>query len=285
MPGQRSASSEHLASLDALLATLSRTRSSLPALLTAVSTSHSAAPHDRTAIYRAASTECSNAITALAHHLDSLEAVLQDAEDSARRDPAGIVLRSKHDPAAPQPQPRPGPTAQPEHDDNNKPWAALGDILHGGVATTTTTRKGKARAPYVPQLDPPTSPDELVALARAFEAQHPRVRVRVGDGGKGRSTRRPRTLEVVVAGVMRAVVGLRWEEREGTTVCEADWVMCHGLAEEKPPFLPSQFSLFQSITNDATEVIDQARVRRVAGESAASVEEVLAFLSDPPLPF
>ncbi|GAA5847134.1 hypothetical protein JCM9279_002702 [Rhodotorula babjevae] len=280
-----------LASLTALLATLSRTRASLPALLTAVSTSAAHSPHDRTALYRAASTECSTAVRALADHLDKLEAVLQHAEDSASRDPAGIVVRAKQ----PQHAPPPPPPPAAEHDEK-KPWAALGDILLGGVEATTptsptTTAEGKARAPYTPQLGPPTSPDSLVALARTWEEQHPRVRVRVGQSGRGRGAR-PRRLEVVLEGVMRAAVGLRWEERAGDggeegEVCEADWVACHGLAEDRAPFLPSQYSLFQSLTNDATELVDRARVRRAAGQSAAgaSVEEVLAFLSDPPLPF
>ncbi|GAA5904981.1 hypothetical protein JCM8208_007650 [Rhodotorula glutinis] len=282
MPGQMSAP-QHLTQLESLLVTLSRTRSSLPALLAAVSTSHAASPHDRTTVYRAASTECSSAVRALGDELDALEQVLRDAEDSASRDSTGIVVvRSSKRPRA-APATPPAPPRAAEHADE-KPWVALGEILHGGVDATTTTptaaasRKGKARAPYTPQLDPPTSPDELVALAHTWEAQYPRVRVRVGEKGRGG---RARKLEVVLEGVMRATVGLRWEGE----ACEADWVTCHGLAEDKPPFLPSQFSLFQSLTDDATDLVDQARARRAQGEAATSVEEVLAFLSDPPLPF
>lgn len=253
MPGQMSSApppSAELAQLEALLATLHRTRSSLPALLAAVSTSAAHSPHDRTALYRAASTECTTAVRALGDRLDQLEGVLAAADDSANRDQSGIVLRSaKVAPPAPPPEP-----VQPAYAEK-KPWVALGDILHGGADATTTTPptptstakgKGKARAPYTPQLDPPTSPAALGALARTWEAQHARVRVRVRVGGgesKGRAGR-PRRLEVVLDGVLRAAVGLRWEARgdgagEGE-VCEVDWVVCHGLAEEvRPPSSPS----------------------------------------------
>jgi len=246
MPGQMSPAPPpppELAQLEALLVTLHRTRSSLPALLAAVSTSAAHSPHDRTALYRAASTECTTAVRALGDRLDHLEGVLAAADHSANRDQSGIVLRSaKVAPPAPQPEP-----VQPARAEK-KPWVALGDILHGGADATTTTPptptstakgKGKARAPYTPQLDPPTSPAALGALARTWEAQHARVRVRVGGDEKGLA-RRPRRLEVVLDGVLRAAVGLRWEARgdgarEGE-VCEVDWVVCHGLAEEvRPP--------------------------------------------------
>ena len=53
------------------------------------------------------------------------------------------------------------------------------------------------------------------------------------------------------------------------------------LPAQKPAYLPSQFTLFTSLTNDAMEIVDRCRARKAAGETVASVEEVLVR---PPAP-
>ncbi|GAA6054433.1 hypothetical protein JCM3770_007214 [Rhodotorula araucariae] len=277
MPGQASpappldASSEQkIASLTALLAALSRTRSSLPTLLSAVSSSASGSLADRTQIYRAASAECSTAVRTLGAQLEALEDVLRAAEASEQRDSTGIVVR----PLAPA-------RVERKAFDAGKPWAELGDILAGGAESRY--RKGKGREVFTPQLDPPASAQDLADFALKWQERYPRVRVQVVGG----TALEPRELRVVLSGVLRASIALRWEDRHGGggRTCDADFVICHGLMEDKPAYLPSQFTLFTSLTNDAMNIVNRCRARKAAGKAAASVEEVLAFLSAPPLPF
>lgn len=218
VPSDNSSPEQQISQLNALLVSLGRTRDSLPSLLAAVSSSTSASPADRAQTYRQASTECTTAVRALGEQLDALEGVLRAAEQSAQRDPTGIVTR----PQTPKQQP-----VAPAHAERT-PWAALGDILSGGESRQD--KKGKGREVCSPEFDPPTTPDELTELARKWSERHSRLRVRIADAGR---TRPPRELRVVLKGVLQATVVLRWEDRvgEGGKTCEADFVMCHGLGE------------------------------------------------------
>ncbi|BGP19216.1 hypothetical protein JCM10213v2_007303 [Rhodosporidiobolus nylandii] len=138
-------------------------------------------------------------------------------------------------------------------------WEQLGAVLGGSEGGRGGAgSKGKAKEPFKRQFEPPTSPEELADFVQKWEATRPRVRLKlVGTGSEAE----PREMRVTLRGVMRATV--------------------------KPPYLPSQFSLFQTLTNSAMLLVDRARIRRARadGECESIVEEVLTFLSDPPLPF
>ncbi|GAA5901842.1 hypothetical protein JCM5296_002087 [Sporobolomyces johnsonii] len=252
---------DQIASLDSLLATLARTRSSIPSLLRTFADLASSPALDRPTIYRAASQECSNSIRLLAEELDNLEPILHAAEASEKDDPAGIVV-SKRERTARQ------------------AWDQLAELLDG------RGHKGKAKEQhneaYQNQLEPPTSSEELVDFVKRWEIAHPRVKVRVLPN----TDENVDELQLVLKGVMRATLVLRWAERddgEPSRSAQVELVSCCSLKEEKPPYLPSQFTLFQSISNSAMDIIDRA-LRR-PGNATSNLEEILAFLSDPPLPF
>ncbi|BGO94387.1 hypothetical protein NBRC10512_002085 [Rhodotorula toruloides] len=266
MPSLAQSPEQHLAQLSSALSTLTRTRQAIPSLVASVSAP--LAPLDRANLYRSASAECHAAIKQLAEELNRLEDVLKVAEESERKDPQGIVVR----PVSKREQ----PTAVKGAD----PWQRVGEILGGAAGSADA--KGKGRQSYRPRFDVPSSPQALADLARRWQAEYPRVRIEL----VGTANAEQRQMTVTLRGVLRAVVKLRWEGREqDLRACETDWVCVYSLKEDRPPYLPSCFSLFQSLTNDATDIIDRCRQRRAEGERVASVEELLAFLSDPPLPF
>ncbi|GEM12369.1 L-arabinokinase [Rhodotorula toruloides] len=93
-------------------------------------------------------------------------------------------------------------------------------------------------------------------------------------------------MTVTLRGVLHAVVKLRWEgDDAGSRSCEADWACIYSLKEDRPPYLPSRFSLFQSLTNEAMDILDRCRRLRVDGdERTASVEELLIRLCHSEMP-
>ncbi|GAA5972170.1 hypothetical protein JCM21900_003693 [Sporobolomyces salmonicolor] len=250
-----------IASLDSLLAALSRTRASIPALLRTFAELPSSPAVDRPTLYRSAAQECSSSIRSLAEALDNLEPVLQAAEASERDDPAGVVVRKRE---------RTG----------RQTWEHVAEILGGRVVAGKVG--GTQKGAYENQLLPPTSREELVDFVRRWESARPRVKVRVLPNHDEDVAE----LQLVLKGVMRATLVLHWADRDdgepGRTP-QVELIACFGLKEEKPPYLPSQFTLFQSISNSAMDIIDRALRRQ--DHATSNLEETLAFLSDPPLPF
>ncbi|GAA5821743.1 hypothetical protein JCM11251_001002 [Rhodosporidiobolus azoricus] len=258
---------DRIASLQAALTSLDRTRASLPSLLASSLSGPSSSSDDRAQAYRTASNECWASIKALVEQLDAIEPVLQAAEASEAKDAKGVGVK-------------------PREKRVENPWERVGGILSdGGASSSGAGAKGKAREPFRPQFDPPSEPEELQDLVQKWEEQHPRVKIRLVGAEAGKEAREMR---FTLRGVMKTVVVLRWEDREDGLGREVgvDLVACFSLKEDKPPHLPSQFSLFQSLTNAAMLLVDRARLRRAKdGGGEYAVEEVLAFLSDPPLPF
>ncbi|KWU43932.1 hypothetical protein RHOSPDRAFT_34553 [Rhodotorula sp. JG-1b] len=252
---------QQLAQLQLLLSAVHRTRTALPRLVSTL-TSPSAA--DRTTLYRTAHQECHAAIAALQDQLDLNAHSLEHADQVAREDPPV-------DPLPPRPRPR---TSTP-----HASWDQVQDILQ----TTTTTKQRRIGTTSSPQQLPvPTSPADLDALLKAITTHyHPRVHVHIRTTGHHPPPLPPRQLEFTLRGVLRARIELRWAD-DG---CQADYVTCHSLMEDpKPSHVDSQFALFRSLSNEAINIIDQSRrSRRTA--AVRSLEEVLVFLSDPPLPF
>jgi hypothetical protein len=61
-----------------------------------------------------------------------------------------------------------------------------------------------------------------------------------------------------------------------STSISADFILP---SSQKPLHLPSQFSLFQGLTNTAMLLVDRTRIRQIKGEEGVSVvEEVLVRL-------
>ncbi|GAA5864414.1 hypothetical protein JCM3774_002783 [Rhodotorula dairenensis] len=291
---------QQLAALQATLAQVHRTRAALPALVAAVLTPTAAANLSPAAQYRTAAQECHAAIRALADQLEAVQPVLDDAELSAARDPADIVAKSPQ-----QQRRRPQGATAPKPEQDRATWAQVGDILStpglhrtGAAARTTTT----TNRPFEAKHPVPTSPDDLDALLKNISDRYPRVQV----VPHCRTAGPVRRLDLTLRGVLRAEISLRWErdaENEPSR-CEAEFVACYSLKEEKPAYVESQFALFRSLSNQAMAIIDRCRVRSAAAAAVAestgdaphsatttttaaahSLEEVLVFLSDPPLPF
>ncbi|GAA6008003.1 hypothetical protein JCM10207_006994 [Rhodosporidiobolus poonsookiae] len=269
-----------LTALHAVLPQLDTVRLSLPSLLRALSApsaSSSADPDARAHAYRTAVHHCTASIAALAAALDKASPALAEAEDSERRDgQAGVVLRPRKRAA--------GPPAGRETAGGPALGERLAAVLGDGSSTSARDRRPKWTRRF-----PPSPADR-----RALEAL---VNSVAGAGRKGtRAELYPtagegqgevREVRVEVSGVMRARVGIRWsEDSAGRRSAGAEVVVCHGLREDKPPHVPSQYALFRGLTDEAMGIIDQARARRARnGGEDDSVEEVLAFLVDPPLPF
>lgn len=283
MPSLAQLPEQHLAQLSNALSTLSRARQAVPSLVASVSAP--LAPLDRANFYRSASVDCHAAIKQLAEELNELEDVLKEAEQSERKDPKGIVVRPMSK--------RERPTAVKGAD----PWERVGEILGGAAGSADA--EGKGKQPYRPRFDIPSSPQALADLARQWQVDHPRVRIEPVSAADAEQ----RQMTVTLRGVLRAVVKLRWEAQDaGTRSCEADWVCVYSLKEnvsrfehlgssvpqtdvfllQRPLYLPSRFSLFQSLTNDAMDILDRCRQRRAEGKRVASVEELLVRSPCPP---
>ncbi|GAA5988889.1 hypothetical protein JCM10908_006212 [Rhodotorula pacifica] len=284
---------EHkLATLESILSTLERTRASLPSLIRTVLPSpptqdlaqlQSTAAADRAVQYRAASSECNSAIRALSDQLEAIEPILSEADQSAEKDQSDILVRPST--AAARRRAR----AAGKGDTNGASWDKVGEILAagGGASSTRATSSGRGRSvAFEVQHPVPSSPAQLNDLLATWSTSHPRVRVQITrTRTRAAQEEQPVELGLTLRGVMRARIALRWEEDSG---CEAEYVACYSLKEdEKPLYVDSQFSLFRSLSNRAMAIIDQRRRARAgtAVEPVHSLEEVLAFLSDPPLPF
>jgi hypothetical protein len=205
---QPTSTAAQIASLNALLTTLDRTRSSLPSLLRSFQLP-ATSPLERATVYRAASNEAWSSIRALGDELQGLEGVLVAAEESERLDPVGIVVKDRV---------RSGATG----------WEKLGRIL----GDDNIGGKGKGREEvYQRTMRAPASAQELVELMTRWEQEHPKIRLQLhGVDGEEQSE-----IVLVLKGVMRAVMMLRWSEREdgvaGRSV-QVERVACFGIKEE-----------------------------------------------------
>ncbi|ORY77561.1 hypothetical protein BCR35DRAFT_305293 [Leucosporidium creatinivorum] len=252
-----------ISSLHSLLTTLTQTRTSLPSLLRSFSHSPSTTPTDRASIYRTASHS--------GEELEGLESVLAGAEESERRDSKGIRIKQR----------------EVQAEGGKDVWEKLQEVLGGG-SKVQDKGKGKGRE-YHSSMGEVTSVQELRTLVGRWEVEsNGRVKVEV-LGGEGRE---PHQLVLLLKGVMRCVLSLEWEGDEGMSrCCMVERVACFGLKEEKAPYLPSQYSLFNGVTAAAMEVVEKGLMRRERQaekgekEEGSNLEELLAFLSDPPLPF
>ncbi|KAL8276199.1 hypothetical protein RQP46_011411 [Phenoliferia psychrophenolica] len=255
-----------IASLRSVLSTLDRTQGSLPSLLRsfAVPTTSSS---ERASIYRERANEAWSSIKALSDDLAGVQAILDRCDASEQLDQVGIVVKPREVSAGAQ-------------------WARLADVLGGGTASASHKGKEKATDAFVPQLGSPATPHELAELVRRWSEDHPRVTVELDSkdgGGKEQSE-----LRITLRGTMRAVAMLHWSDWDGGGRCVlVERVACFGLKEEgKSSYLQSQHSLFQSISGSAMELISRSLRRlETADTPTSNVEEVLSFLSNPPLPF
>ncbi|GAA6061560.1 hypothetical protein JCM10212_001092 [Sporobolomyces blumeae] len=282
--------SVQLAQLRALLPLVDQTRLALPRVVSSVShpaaslstsTSASAATPAAAPItalaatdYRAASAHCAASIQLLVEHLEAVDDVLDRARASFERDSSGVDLDFEQ-------RERVVVDEEPTN-----VWHAVGEILgnEGDGAAESNSREASSRPTGGQLPSPPASKRELVEYLERWESSHARVRART----------RPTTeadgqhVEVVVKGVMRSNLVVRWEERaqqkgEGSKVAMVEWVSCLSIKENNPLHRPSQFTLFQNLTNSAMNLVDRSRQR--SPELVSNLEEILTFVSDPPLPF
>ncbi|GAA5829010.1 hypothetical protein JCM3766R1_003902 [Sporobolomyces carnicolor] len=239
--------------LESCLPLIEAARTSVPSLVASVSPSPSSAPAhlDLATVYRLASTECELAIKSLSDRLEAIEATLVRAEHSLELDPNGIVPPARHDPS---------------------PFERIGDLL--GPARGIMSDQA-----FHPLLDPPKSSAELDTFLATWHANHPTVRL----ARRRRRDGHPDNVEHVdmtLRGVLKATIVARWEE---PTLAMVEIAACSSLKEDNPLYRPSRYSLFQELTNSVMSIIDKSLTR--PEERTSNLEEVLTFLSNPPLPF
>ncbi|GAA5929495.1 uncharacterized protein JCM15063_004166 [Sporobolomyces koalae] len=249
----------HTQQLESLLPLIQATRSSLPALIASLSTSTSSPgpPLDLATLYRLASTQCEQSIKSLTERLQTLESVLDQAEASYEQNPVEVAVAD-----------------HPKRD----AWQEVGDVLAG----TTDSKAKKAGVPFQPTCEPPTTNEQLVEFLNRWETLHPRVKLSLEIHPTEVDVAE---LELVLRGVMRVALVLRWQDIDepGAQTLVVELAACSALKERNPLYRPSQFSLFQDLTNSTMSLIDKSVTR--SGPSTSNFEEVLTFLSDPPLPF
>ncbi|KAM0752455.1 hypothetical protein T439DRAFT_208625 [Meredithblackwellia eburnea MCA 4105] len=256
------------------LSALDRARQSLPSLLRSFAIP-TASSNERATIYRDRSNEAWNSIKALSDQLKSIQNILDSCDQSERDDAVGIVDKPRENRSAVS-------------------WARLGDILgNTGAGSNGSASSGKRKVggidwdqrAFSPQLKTPLNPGDLDEIVKQWTAERPRVTIELNPSDSGKEQRE---LKLVLKGTMKAVCMLHWSEVGSTGVrsVQVERVACFSLKEDKSSYLQSQFSLFQSITNKAMEVIGASLIRTESAQTPISnVEEVLNLLSNPPLPF
>ncbi|KAI5478189.1 hypothetical protein MNV49_005356 [Pseudohyphozyma bogoriensis] len=251
--------SSQVAQLTAVLATVDRARASLPSLLRSFGVPASS-PAERASVYRERSNEAWNSIKALRASLEAVQPLLDKTAASENADAVGIVVR--------------------EREVRGVGLERLKDVMHN----SDKGRKGKQKKEFVAKFNAPATPVEVDELVQRWQTDHPNVRIElrgVKEGGEAREIR------ITVKGLMWASCMLHWTDaRTGGRVVMVERVACFGLKEDKSTYLQSQYGLFQTITNDAMHVVYKSLRRSERSETVVSnVEEVLAFLTDPPTPF
>lgn len=216
-----------LSTLSSILNSLDQARSSLPTLLR--SFSHPAASgQERAHAYSSYSSQASNSINQLGAALAAAEQLLEQAEDSELVNGLdGVVLRPR------------------ERQDNG--WGRLARLMQGQVSDPKGKGKGRDWTNLVLPMGGPDDAGQLAEQLQQWREAHPRLTklelVEVGS-----------EVELVLQGVMRAVLMLRWTEHasaEGDSVaadgmrrrCQVERVACFGLREDVSE--PSRLCLTQ----------------------------------------
>lgn len=257
------------APLLAALSALSRTRSSLPSLLRSLPSP---------SLYLPRSTALHTSLHLLSSALLSAQSTLDQAEESARLDAVGIVVREREGGA----------------------WEGLGGVMKGKEERVRGGKVG-SREGVEEVVGRYRGGKVLVELVGEGECEE----VRVVRKGVMRAVMLLRWTEeggekgVQVERV--ACFGLKEEVRSSVSCACAEGTD----GEQKAVYLQSQFSLFQGVTKAAMDVVERSAERRERGEEEGSnFEEVLvsrslsengecllistatqAFLANPPLPF
>ncbi|GAA5995220.1 hypothetical protein JCM5350_005807 [Sporobolomyces pararoseus] len=244
--------------LESLLPLIESTRSSLPSLVSSLSppTTSPHSPLDLATLYKLASTQCQQTINLLSEQLEKVETTLDLAEESFKKDQNGVVV-----------------VKQGVKDKD--PWQRIGETLTG-----TSRTRSKGNQVFEPRLEAPKSKQELVQFLKTWETSHPRVTFDPVRGTEGGNEEQETTIEVKLKGVMRAVIVVRWEN---SSLAMVELAACFSLKENNTLYRPSRFSLFQELTNSLMSLIDKSQSR--PGDQTSNLEEVLTFLSNPPLPF
>lgn len=196
--------------LESLLPLITSTRSSLPSLVSSLSPSTPSAPppphSDLSTLYRLASTQCETSIQSLFERLEALDEILNHAEESYGKDSTRVVPR------------------QVKEED---PWERVGDILGGGTKGATARDKG----PFKPTLEAPRTNEQLVDFLKTWETNHSNVRFDLERLQSESRCSHVERVEMRLKGVMRAVIVVRWERLEDSSVAMVELVACSSLKE------------------------------------------------------
>jgi len=110
--------------------------------------------------------------------------MLREAEKSYEQDSKGIVLKEKV---------------------QRNQWEMVGDTLGAGKETI-----GKVGKIFKPSLEAPRTREQLVKFIEEWETSHPRVGLRLIERQEEDTER----TEMVVRGLMRVILVLRWEDED-----------------------------------------------------------------------
>ncbi|SCV73377.1 BQ2448_7303 [Microbotryum intermedium] len=296
--------STDISSLESLLTTLDRARQALPTILRSFSsTTTSSSIEALSRAYRTSSLEAVDALRTLGDQLTLLDPILVRAQQSQVDDAQGILVKAR----------LAGTQQQQEGDDTL--WAQLNALAQhqqqqqqqqqqqSGKGTSTSGTLSSRRLSRRNHQDdcatfaPPKDRHELQAILQGWKVRQGDkvLECEIVEPGSG-IDQDPETTEikVVLRAVMKAYVSIHWETsttsggEDGTIASpQVERVACFGLNETKSSYLASQFVLFQNLTRTAMELIEQARSSPIepASGSQSDLEQVLTFLTDPPLPF
>ncbi|KAK4046753.1 hypothetical protein OIV83_005858 [Microbotryomycetes sp. JL201] len=253
-----------IAQLDRVLAAVERARASVPQLLRSFTTP-AATPLDHANIYRQASTEAWTSVRVLGEQVDAAQTIVAETQQSEQQDATGIVVRQKQ------------VNGQDGHG-----WNTLAALM-----ARAETGNALHQRPTVRMMgDGPTTVQELDEFIQKWHDKHPRVKLQLEGAENDRIATR---IKLLLKGTMKAVIMLHHpvaSKSDQPRFVLAERVACFGIKEDKPLYLPSQFSAFNQVTKTAMETIERDRLQQhVQGKPHSNLEAILTLLSDPPLPF
>ncbi|KDE05226.1 hypothetical protein MVLG_04362 [Microbotryum lychnidis-dioicae p1A1 Lamole] len=298
-PGSSNTIPSEISSLECLLTTLDRVRQALPTILRSFSSNTSSNSIDALSrAYHSSSVEAVAALRTLGDQLTVLDPILVRAHKSQADDPTGILVKARVD------------HTQQLHAPDDTLWIQLNALaqhkrqkrlqqqqqIGKRFGTLSHSRSSRRTYPHEPAtFAPPQNRHQLHAILQEWKVRHADnvLQCEIDQSGIDFA---PETTEIkfVLRSVMKAYISIHWQtptksddQGDPIAIPQVERVACFGLNETKSSYLASQYVLFQNLTRTAMGLIEGTRStfgEPVSG-TQTDLEQVLTFLTNPPLPF